>query len=254
MTALSICCATMPGLTTVPMSAAQTTRWTRGRPPSIDASTTCATMLPKLSCIATPRARPGGQRRALAVARPAGALGRQQQHGAVARRVVEQRQSIGERVLVRPRAASSSMKHLVEEGVVRMADRAPVADRHAAARRDVGDALAGDAVGLVEEALARGLVGRVDRAGEHRDAALHPARRDRVAGAGDAQRDRLARRRRGRRASTAAPAGPIEVVADVFLARPDELHRPAAAFERDAHRLADRRRPRGADRSRRRGR
>ena len=184
-----------------------------------------------------PRARPAASGAALAVAGPAGALGGEQEHGAVTRRVLEQRQAIGERVLARG-VRELVDERFAEEGVVRMADRAPVADRHAAPRRDVGDALVGDAVRLVEQALARRLVGRVDRAGERRDRPLHPARRDRVAGAGDAQR---------RRPAVAVEAGAqhrdrgraIEVVRQVLLARPDQLHRPAAGLERDTHRLAD---------------
>ena len=112
-----------------------------------------------------------------------------------------------------------------------MADRAPVADRHAAARGDVRDALVRDGIGLVEQALGGGLVGQVDRAGQPRQAALHPARRDGVAGARDAQRQRpaigsqhrLQRRGRGRA---------VIVVRGVLLARPQQLHRPAAGLPR----------------------
>ena len=61
----------------------------------------------------------------------------------MARRVLQQRQAVGDRVL--PAGVRELVdERLAEEGVVRMADRAPEADRHAAPRRDVGDALVGD--------------------------------------------------------------------------------------------------------------
>ncbi len=156
----------------------------------------------------------------------------------MARSVVEQGQAKGERVL--PGFVRQLIDEgLVEEGVMRMADRAPVADRHAASRGNTGDALVGDAIGLVEQTFAGRLVGRVERTGERRQVALHPARRHGIAGAGHAQRGGPAIG-----AETGAQhgdtGGAIEVVAEVFLARPDELNRPAAALDGDAHRLADR--------------
>jgi hypothetical protein len=92
-TALSSCWATMPGLTTTPdVGRADHPVHPRRPASTIEASTTSATMPPKLSCRATP-ARPARRERlGRAVAGPAGLLRRQQQHGAVPRRILQHRQ------------------------------------------------------------------------------------------------------------------------------------------------------------------
>ena len=94
----------------------------------------------------------------------------------------------------------------------------------------------GDAVGLVEQAFAGRLVGRVDRAGERgmprsiqRGVIASPALVMRSVSGTPSASSAGAQHRDAARA--------VEVVRHVLLARPDQLHRPAAA-SRSAMRTA----------------
>ena len=73
------------------------------------------------------------------------------------------------------------------------------------------DVLVGNPIGQVEQAFGRGLVRRIDRAGQRWQPALHPARRDRVAG------DLILKLVTSPWPSTAlrstATCGPVEIVA-----------------------------------------
>jgi hypothetical protein len=86
------------------------------------------------------------------------------------------------------------------------------------------------------EAIHGRLVGQVDRAVQRRLRALDVARSDRIARAAGEQRVRQALLiQPGAQPGSRRRA--VEVVGEVLLARPDQLHRPAAGFQRDAHRL-----------------
>ena len=119
-----------------------------------------------------------------------------------------------------------------------MAHRAPVADRHAAVGGHVRDALVRDRIRQVVQPFDRGLVGRIDRAGECRQHALHPARLERVARAVRFEHLQAALRvEAGAHQHRTGRA--VEVVHEVFFARPRQLHRPAAGLLRHPHRLRD---------------
>jgi hypothetical protein len=130
------------------------------------------------------------------------------------------------------------MRHLVqeallEEGVVRVPDRAPVTDRQHAVDNHVRDALVGNLVVHVVLALGRGLV-RAD-AGQAQ-VAREVLVADGTAGrlvvpaehvAGAVQRGSKPRQRRR----------PVYVVGNVVLAGPDKLHRLAVHRGGHRHRL-----------------
>jgi hypothetical protein len=112
------------GFTTVPQSMAQTTRCTRGTPASSETSTTWATTEPNDSCSAT-RGTPGRS------------TGRPSRHAALpARAPPDGAAHLSAACGAAPPGPAELRRDLVDErlgkeGVVRMADRAPEADRHA---------------------------------------------------------------------------------------------------------------------------
>ena len=92
---------------------------------------------------------------------PARFVGHQLQHSGIARRVFQQLQAEGERVLF---CGSSQFvdEAFREEGVVRMAHRAPKADGHARLGGHMAHVLAGKTVGQIEQAFGGGFVRHVD--------------------------------------------------------------------------------------------
>ena len=129
-------------------------------------------------------------------------------------------------------------ERLGEKRIVRMPHRAPIADRHAAVGGHVRDELVLDRVGQVVQALDGGLVRCIDRPGQRGQRALHPARLQRVAGAAGVEH-RDAPVGVEPRAQQRGGCGAVEVVGEVLLARPVELHRAARGLLRHTHRLRD---------------
>ena len=161
------------------------------------------------------------------------------QHRGVARRVLQQREAERDRVLLR-RERELVDERLGEERVVRMADRAPEADRHAAVRGDVRDALVRDARRAGRTGL-RWWSCRACRSGRRAPACTRSIQRGVIASPALWMRSAV-------QAALCVEAGAqqrgagraVEVVREVFFARP----RPAApagrrVSMRDAHRLAD---------------
>jgi hypothetical protein len=224
----SICWATMPGLTTVPQSSAQTTRCTRGWPPPWTPRPPAPRWCRTTRAAQCPGPAPP------AGACPAGLLGAARSSTARWRGACF---SNPRRKL--DRILPASRRQLVDEGlrkegVVRMADGPPEPDGHARVR-------------VATCSIFWWQRNRAGRTGlptsscpaSRRDppalgmAALHPARRDGVACGLDGKR---------------WPPGPcrrwppqlrdmhrtVEVVRGVFLARPQQLHRHAGHPSRPA--------------------
>ncbi len=166
---------------------------------------------------------------------PARAVGSELQHRSrVARRLgvsSARRSATGSCFELRRQLVDESLR---EEGVVRMADRTPEPHRHAGVGEDMLDALIRKTVGLVEQAFGSGLVRQFHRPCELRQSTLHPARRDRVAGRPDMQRNRHAGAV-DRRSQARHLHGAIEVVPHVLFAGPYQLHSDTRHVHRDAH-------------------
>ena len=149
---LSICARTMAGLTTGPQSMAQVTRLTCSVLPSVTAtSATCATIEPNEARNAMPRPDPAGsgwpQPASLAAVSSTFRC-----RGLPANKFAAELERVllqGQRQLVD--------EALVEEGGVRMADRAPEADRHRAVGDDGLEPVERKGVGRILDGIALGL-------------------------------------------------------------------------------------------------
>ena len=213
MTPLSICARTVSGLTTVPQSTAQTTRRTRTAP-SLghfdfgDMRHVGREHELERDAAAGPR----GQGLA-----PAGLLRREREDRLGARRLVEQREPVGDRILLRGRRKLVHEAFDHEDGV-RRPDAAP--ERRRNPRRldpQILDMEVRQRVGEVDRALGRVRI----------EAVLEPgreiARDHRGAGEtmGPGNRHAFFVEPGG---EPVEPVGPVHVVLDVFLAGPHDLH------------------------------
>ena len=215
MIALWICASTVSGLTTVPQSTAQTTRRTRTAPSFDDLD---FGHLRHDRC----RRRTGARRRGPArcgsgCPQPAFSAA-SVEHGLGARRLVEQRAPIGDRILLRRRRQLVD-EALGHEDIVRRPDAAPEGGRNA--RRlhpHILDVHVREGVDQIDRALGR--VG-VEAVLERR---RQPSRDDRGAGEAMVPGDRHALRVEAG-GQPVEEIGPVHVVLDVLLAGPHDLHR-----------------------------
>ena len=221
---------TIAGLTTGPQSTAQVTRLTSQR---------LAVGHGNFGDLRHDRAERGTQGDAAARSRrqrraPARLLGRRLEHLEMPRLAGQQLAAEGEGVLLQ-RKRQLVDEALVEEGGVRMADRAPEADRHRAVGDDGFEPVERKSVGRVLDGIAFGLA-----LGRQADRARRKlvGRRLRDLALGDAREFGTA----ARHVEFGPPARqrhrPVVVVADVLFARPQHLDRPLRHGERAGHGLA----------------
>ena len=166
---------------------------------------------------------------------PLGLFSSQVQHRQVTWRILQQGTPQCERVLFGFKGDFVD-EALRNEGILRVPDRAPIANRHMRACGHVGHVLVHKAVRQIEQSFGTRFVRRIKRAGHGRQDAFQKPGRHRITCRLDRQSAVQPRHIDGC-FQVRHLHGAVEIMAGVFLARPNQLHRAPATVHRHPHGL-----------------